>query len=124
MFRTELAQAEQDIALRLEELEGLQQQRDDLQQALAAERSAQAEAESSGDERRQKAALEDVQVRIDDLTALAQKIRTVQMLYDQAVAGYMLASERQRLYRVPAEGGSAGPRGPILMKERGSNLDY
>lgn len=114
VFRTELAQAEQDIALRLEELEGLQQQRDDLQQALAAARSAQAEAESSGDERRQKAALEDVQVRIDDLTALAQKIRTVQMLYDQAVARYMLASERQRLYRVPAEGGSAGPRGPIL----------
>jgi hypothetical protein len=63
VFESELAQAEQDMALRLEELEGLQQQRDDLQQALAAARSAQAEAESSGDERRQKAALEDVQPR-------------------------------------------------------------
>jgi small-conductance mechanosensitive channel len=114
VFESELAQNEQDMALRLEELEGLQKQHDDLQQALAAARSAQAEAESSGDERRQKASLEDVQVRLDDLAALVQKIRTVQMLYDQTVAGYMLASERQRLYRVPEEDGSAGPRGPIL----------
>ena len=63
VFDSELAQAEQDMALRLEELEGLKQQHDNLQQALAAARSAQAEAESSGDERRQKAALEDVQPR-------------------------------------------------------------
>ena len=110
---SELADAEQDMTSRFEELETLQQQRDDLQQALAAARLAQAAADSSGDEKRQKAALEEVQVRVDDLAALAQRIRTVQLLYDQAVERYMLASERQRLYRVPEEGGSAGPRGPI-----------
>jgi len=119
---SELADAEQDMTSRFEELETLQQQRDDLQQALAAARSALSQAESSGDEKRQKALRDDLRVQLDDLAALAPKIRTVQLLYEQAVERYMIASERQRMDLVPEETGTVTSRG-FIEKDSGQLLE-
>ena len=108
-IESELTQAEKDMALRLEELDKLQKQRDDLQKALETSKSALSEAESAGIEKQRMAALDKVQKHQKDLAALAKKIRTKQLLYNQAFERYTLISARQKLYRSLEESGSAEP---------------
>jgi len=114
-IEAELARAEQEVALRLEQLENLQLKQKNLQKAIETLQAALAEAESSGDSNRQKAALEALQERKEDSTALAGKIRTVQLLYDQAVENYRIASERRRLLRDREKTGSAKPGGTLFQ---------
>jgi small-conductance mechanosensitive channel len=111
---TELARAEREVALRLEQLDNLQLIQKNLQKAIETDQAALAEAESSEDSSRQQAVLEALQVQKEDLAALAGKIRTVQLLYDQAVENYRIASERWRLYRDREIAGSAEPAGTLF----------
>ena len=108
-FESELVQAEKDMALRLEELDKLQKQRDDLQKALETSQSALSEAESSGIEKQRIATLDKVQKQQKELAALSKKIRTKQLLYNQAFERYTLISARQKLYQSLEESGSTKP---------------
>ena len=98
-IESELPRAEQDVTLRLEQLEDLQRVQKNLHKAMERDQAALAEAESSGDSSRQRMALESLRWRQEISAALGRRIRTVQLLYDQAVENYRITSERQRLVR-------------------------
>ena len=98
-IESELARAERDVTLRLEQLEDLQLVQKNLHRAMERDQAALSEAESTGDSSRQRMAVESLRWRQELSAALAQRIRTVQLLYDQAVENYRITSERQRLVR-------------------------
>lgn len=110
----QLDKVEQYMASLLEQLQNLQREQKNLQNILLEDQAVLTEAEASGDIGRQNAARDTLAARQADLAALARKIRTTQLLYDQTLDHYRITGERLNLYRDRQKAASAEQEGTVL----------